>query len=120
MKTIYLIICLATFSSCSSSKKNKEVLVQEKAWPACIDSLVNIFRKEDKQSPPRAIYSYTYKGRLVYYVPPVCCDFYSDLFDSACNVIAHPDGGFTGRGDGSAADFVSTRANEKLLWKDER
>ncbi|MBK7884687.1 MAG: hypothetical protein IPJ81_13565 [Chitinophagaceae bacterium] len=78
------------------------------------------FSAEEKTNPPRSIYQYTYNNATVYYVPAKCCDFFSDLYDSKCNIIAHPDGGFTGRGDGTAKDFFEKRTNEKLIWRDER
>jgi hypothetical protein len=73
-----------------------------------------------KNNPPRKIYSYLYNGKTVYYVPPICCDFYSDVYDSACNIIGHPDGGFTGKGDMQMTDFNKTKTNEKLIWEDVR
>ncbi len=88
--------------------------------PACIQELVNTFLKEDVQNPPRKIYSYTYNGKMVYYVTPPCCDFFSDLYDAQCKLIAHPDGGITGRGDGRAKDFNQNKSQEKLLWEDVR
>lgn len=87
---------------------------------SCIDTLIAKFKEEEKQNPPRSIYSYTYNDSTVYYVPPICCDQFSDLYNSNCNIIAHPDGGFTGKGDGRAKDFFEKRTNEKLIWKDER
>lgn len=88
--------------------------------PACLQKLVKGFMEEDVQNPPRKIYSYTYNGNLVYYVTPPCCDFFSDLYDAQCKIIAHPDGGITGRGDGRAKDFIETRSQEKLVWEDVR
>jgi len=88
--------------------------------PECIKALIDRFKKEEKQNPPRSVYSYTYNGKTVYYVPPICCDFFSDLYDSNCKLLGYPDGGFTGRGDGSITDFMTRRTREKLIWKDER
>lgn len=88
--------------------------------PACINKMIEQFRAEEKQNPPRKIYRYTYKGKTVYYVPALCCDFYSDLYDSECKLIGHPDGGFTGKGNGQMTDFHTARTNEKLIWTDER
>ena len=88
--------------------------------PGCLQKLVKGFLGEDVQNPPRKIYSYKYNGSLVYYVTPPCCDFFSDLYDSQCKLIAHPDGGITGRGDGRAKDFTETKSQEKLVWEDVR
>ena len=88
--------------------------------PLCIDSLIAVFKEEKVQNPPRKIYSYTYKGNTVYYVPAICCDFFSDLYDTNCKLIGHPDGGFTGKGDGKLPDFNTGKSNEVLIWADKR
>lgn len=92
----------------------------DSSLPACLKKLIREFTEEEKQNPPRSIYSYTYQGKQVYFVPAICCDFFSDLYDDKCNLIAHPDGGYTGRGDGKASDFIETKSNGKLIWKDGR
>ena len=71
-------------------------------------------------NPPRKIYSYLYKDSLVYYVTAPCCDFFSDLYNTNCELIAHPDGGITGKGDGRLSDFHALKTAEKLLWEDDR
>ncbi len=136
MKSLFLVVCILNIS-CSSAKKtvqgankNKDTssAVTDKRTidkadpilPGCIKKMIREFQQEEKQNPPRSIYRYTYNGKPVYYVPPVCCDFFSDLYDNECKLIAHPDGGFTGRGDGKAGDFIQIRSDEKLIWKDER
>jgi hypothetical protein len=89
-------------------------------YPECIKRLISKFAAETPQNPRRKVISYTYKNSTVFYVPAVCCDNYSDLYDNACNLIGHPDGGFTGRGDGKIVDFAKQASNEKLLWEDRR
>ena len=134
MKSFFFLSIVAVMFSCSSKKTTKDsntvydtamistktVNLADTGLPACISKLIVQFKEEEKKDPPRKIYSYSYEGKTVYYVPAICCDFFSDLYDANCNLIAHPDGGFTGRGDGNAADFMKTRTNEKLIWKDER
>ncbi|MBS1734772.1 MAG: hypothetical protein JST02_15885 [Bacteroidetes bacterium] len=82
--------------------------------------LITKFKREEKTNPLRSVWQYSYNGKTVYYIPAICCDFFSDLYDDQCQLIAHPDGGFTGRGDGKAKDFAEVRSNEKLIWKDKR
>ncbi len=128
MKTLVFIISIAVISCCSSKKINgspegnsvKQSSTSSSGLPACVEKMIGQFKSEEKQNPPRQVYSYLYNGKTVYYVTPPCCDFFSDLYDSDCNLIAHPDGGITGKGDGKAADFLQTRTNEKLIWKDDR
>jgi hypothetical protein len=88
--------------------------------PGCISKMIETFRSEEVKNPPRKIFRYTYQGKTVYYVPALCCDFYSDLYDAQCNLLGHPDGGYTGKGDGKFPDFEKKRTDEKLIWADER
>lgn len=102
-----------------SISSNKDPKSNERT-PKCIQDLIAEFSKEPKQNPPRKIFSYRYKNQLVFYVPPICCDQYSVLYDSACTILGHPDGGITGRGDGKWTDFSQLSTNEKLIWEDKR
>ena len=63
---------------------------------------------------------YEYQGNIVYYVPPQCCDQFSQLYDSNGKLICAPDGGFSGRGDGKCPDFSRVRKNKVLIWQDTR
>ena len=129
MKRI-LFIAVIQLLGCSSSRNNNnpatpvdqttETKMNDQHIPLCIQKMIAHYTSEEKQNPPRQIYSYTYNDKTVYYVTPPCCDFFSDLYDSSCVLIGHPDGGFTGKGDGKTNDFKDTRTNEKLIWKDER
>ncbi|MEO8772517.1 MAG: hypothetical protein ABI402_20640 [Ferruginibacter sp.] len=129
MKASFFIISVVLLS-CSSSKNNNNTAVtgqeqttnklNEQGLPDCIQKMIGQYKSEEKQNPPRQIYSYLYNGKTVYYVTPPCCDFFSDLYDSSCVLIGHPDGGFTGKGDGKTSDFKDMRTNEKLIWKDDR
>ncbi len=121
---IFLLFILAVGCSSTRNKANDDTVVtsSEKtdSIPACILEKIEMFKSEARQNPPRKVYSYVYKGQKVYYVTPPCCDFFSELFDSNCVLIANPDGGFTGRGDGKLPDFLSARTEEKLVWEDTR
>ena len=75
--------------------------------------------KEIKQERAVKIWQYTYQGQVVYYMQTDCCDNFNYLYDSKCNLICAPDGGFTGQGDGKCRDFFSARTNEILLWEKE-
>lgn len=88
--------------------------------PPCIVEKIQQFKKEPVANPPASVWQYEYKGQTVYYIPPRCCDIPSSLYDSNCNLICSPDGGFTGKGDGKCADFAQTATKEKLIWKDDR
>lgn len=107
-------IFVIIFLSCSATKS------QTQNVPSCINDKIEAFKKEAKQNPPRTITEYTYKGKKVYYIPAVCCDQLSEVYDSNCNLLGHPDGGFTGKGDGTLPGFHKEVKDEKLIWKDER
>jgi hypothetical protein len=82
--------------------------------------MIQTFKMLPKGNPPRSITQYLYKGETVYYVPAQCCDKYSNLYDEKCNLMGHPDGGFSGSGDGKFPNFFTEAKNPKLIWKDDR
>ena len=86
--------------------------------PTCVKALIGKRKAEPVTNPPGKLYSYTYASKKVYYVPPVCCDNFSDLYNDSCKIITHPDGGFTGRGVRKIKNFEEKNTNEKLLWQD--
>ncbi len=136
MKAIAFIFIATIFGcKCSKTATAKDNIVTESATkvvniknqsdslmavPGCIKDMIKKMETEAVTNPPGKVYSYTYNNKTVYYVPAICCDFFSDLYDDSCKIIAHPDGGFTGRGDGKIKDFVEARKNEKLIWEDKR
>ena len=86
-------------------------------WQA---TLVRKLENEPVANPPASLIHYGYKGQVVYYVPPRCCDIFSDLYDASGNIIGHPDGGITGQGDGRVPDFLVEGDNERIVWQDQR
>jgi hypothetical protein len=54
-------------------------------------------------------------GETVYYVVMECCDQFSDLLDADGELIGHPDGGITGRGDGVTV-FDPTNLKGEEVW----
>ena len=97
--------------------EDKEI---EKGTPDCILKIIQNTKKEPVGNPPAKIFTYTYNGKTVYYLPSRCCDIPSVLLDEQCNTICSPDGGLSGMGDGKCADFFTKRSNEKLIWQDDR
>ena len=124
MKIFFLGLMLSVFG-CNSSKINASEVAPEgskvvaDSLPVCVKVLIEKMKSEPVTNPPRKIYSYKYLGKKVFYVPAICCDFFSDLYNDSCRLMGHPDGGFTGKGDGSIKDF-NTATDEKLLWADSR
>jgi len=88
--------------------------------PGCIKAMIRDIKSDEVRNPPASVWKYDYNGQTVYYIPPYCCDIPSQLYDSECNLICSPDGGFTGAGDGKCTDFFSKRSNGSLIWQDTR
>ena len=88
--------------------------------PNWVTSLAQQLAAEPVRNPPALIARYEYQGRVVYYVPPRCCDVWSDLYEADGRLSCHPDGGLTGGGDGRCPDFLAQRKNELIIWRDSR
>lgn len=88
--------------------------------PACILSKIDTIKNQPVNSTSGKIFSYKYNGATVYYIPPLCCDMKSQLFDENCNVICNPDGGYAVVVDDKCADFFKKRSGEKVIWTDDR
>ena len=111
--SIFVLFCLQLFiNSCSQST--------EPDTPDWVNNLVAEFKSQPVGNPPQSIWQYMYKDKIVYYIPPQCCDQFSALYDESGLLICAPDGGFSGTGDGKCTDFFNERINEKLIWKDTR
>lgn len=88
--------------------------------PACIEQEIATMKAGEARNPPASVWQYEYNNQTVYFIPAYCCDLPSVLMDTGCNVLCHPDGGYTGKGDGKCPDFFDERTNEKLVWQDDR
>lgn len=89
-------------------------------WPPFVTQLIARLEAEPTSNPPGSIWRYNYKGRVVFYVPPSCCDVASELYDGDGSLICGPDGGLSGDGDGKCPDFFELRTDELRVWSDSR
>ncbi|HEY5408125.1 MAG TPA: hypothetical protein VIJ92_13605 [Ginsengibacter sp.] len=110
----FLLISLAGFFSCTKN------IIQTTGVPLCIQQKIEVFKSEPKGNPPQSIIQYTYHKKRVFYIPAQCCDQYSQVFDENCNLISHPDGRITGRGDGNPVNFFKDATDSITIWRDER
>lgn len=115
LKSIFTAISFAAlFFSCKETQQATTSVQTD-----CISETIN--KLSAQKYPGAKVYQYTYNNNKVYYIPAYMPDAYGDLLDINCNLICHPDGGITGKGDGRCSDFFSTRTDEKLIWqKDEK
>ena len=88
--------------------------------PDAIQAKIAELKRQPKQNPPAAVYSYLYHGQVVYTISSDCCDQFNYLYDKDLNIICAPSGGLTGRGDGRCPDFTTAATQEHLLWRDSR
>jgi len=121
MNTLFPIIITASWLILSSAQPGCNTPDGSKnTTPACIQKEIEKIKSEEVWNPPASVWQYEYNGQTVYYIPAHFADIPSQLLDNNCNPICSPDGGFTGEGDGKCSDFISKRANPKLIWQDER
>ena len=99
------------FCSAFQKKKNKQTM------PSCISEKIREFKKLEKHLQPQNVYEYLYRGKKVYYVTMPCCDNFNELYDSNCRLLGHPDGGFTGKGDGKLPDFSKEGKAGRMVWR---
>ncbi len=85
--------------------------------PTCIKIKIDSFKIMQKHEQPQRVVEYMYRGKKVYYIVMPCCDFFSEVYDSACKFLGSPDGGITGKGDGKLPDFFTEASKEKLIWQ---
>lgn len=112
MKFILLLLALPLMNE--KCGKNKD------AVPACIQQKIEQLKKDPVRNPPAEINEYMYGGKHVYLFNSPCCDQYNYLYDTDCNIICAPSGGYTGKGDEKCGDFSDKAKHIRLIWKDNR
>jgi len=88
--------------------------------PGWLDRMLRDLEGQPPANHPLTITRYEYRGEAVYYQTAACCDIFSNLYNEEGELIAHPDGGITGQGDGRLPDFHQEREREFLVWMDTR
>ena len=114
-KSLTIASCVAVLFSCAATKKLKD----SGEIPECLMAKIRTMTADPHEGSPLYIARYTYKQQTVYYMASPCCDKYNVVFDSACNILGYPDGGFTGKGDGKMTNFSKEASNGKVIWKKE-
>ncbi len=123
--TQFLIISLwlAILCACGSANRwfetnnNNNTSAKKRSW---VEKTIDSLKNQALQYPPAEIWQYIYNDDTVYYFSPPCCDQFSSVYNTKGMLICHPDGGFTGKGDGLCPDFRIKSRHETLVFKDER
>jgi hypothetical protein len=110
----YILIAMLITAMNTDSCKNKNRL------PPCVQQKIDQIKAQPKWNPPAEVNEYTYEGRQVFLFTSDCCDRYIELFDSNCNYLCAPSGGYTGRGDNKCSKFYDEAEHVRLVWKDGR
>ena len=113
IKPVTATIFIAFLLACSTNKKGQDI----QGMPACLEAKIKAMAADPGQGSPLSVTRYTYRQQTVYYMVSPCCDKFNVVYDSVCNVLGHPDGGFTGRGDGKMPGFKNGATDEKVIWK---
>jgi|SRR6266540_2384183 len=111
------VLCFVSILFVSCGDKSPVAPDQMPEW---LTALIHTFETQPVADPPLSITRYEYKDEVVYFVPPRCCDVWSDLYRADGSSLCHPNGGTTGAGDGRCADFFSERKNAQIIWQDPR
>ncbi len=109
MKALIIPVLLIIIALLSTSSAEREI-------PACLQKMIDAFHATPRFSPYTSIDSYMYRGNVVYFAASGCCDRFNPLFDSECNQICAPSGGFIGRGDGKCVDFNEKATRLENIW----
>lgn len=117
MKRLILLL-LPVLVLCSSFQKKKKTKAVA-SISLCMQKKLKEYQKLPKNEQPQRVVEYVYNGKKVYYVVAPCCDQFNMLYDSNCNLMGNPDGGFTGRGDGKFPDFAEKRTKERIIWNNQ-
>lgn len=96
--------------SCTDPKPSS----QAEEIPDWLDT--RIAQLDPDPSIPMTITRWQYKGETVYYIPPSVHDGLGCVYDNEGNGLGCPDGGITGKGDGTLQDFFDSRESEEKLW----
>ncbi len=112
MIKIITFIALFFLFACAANKK----VADSTELPTCLQAKIDSMTANPNEGSPQSVTSYRYHDKTVYYLVSPCCDKYNIVYDSVCNVLGYPDGGFTGRGDGKMPDFFKEAKDRKVLW----
>lgn len=63
MKNLIFFAFIISSGCCHSQKNVASTVNKETTIPACVTKLIHQFSSEEKQNPPRKIFSYTYKEK---------------------------------------------------------
>jgi hypothetical protein len=88
--------------------------------PSCVKNKIRKIQAKSVYNPPASVSLWEFEGKKYYYFTSDCCDQMTELFDEDCDLVCHPDGGLTGKGDGKCPDFSTGVLKRTVIWSDKR
>lgn len=90
--------------------------------PSFVMKLIADSEAGDPSASVLRVWRFTYRQKVVFFLPERCCHLPSDLYDESGSLICHPTGYFVveGDGDGKCPDFSFEREDGQLVWADKR
>lgn len=109
---VYLVVAgLLALLSCRQDEPTPTTV------PACIQTIIQQNGRLNASQSYVSITRYKYQKRYVYFGFSECCDAYDTLFDTTCQILCSPSGGFIGKGDGKCANFFKEATEETQIWQ---
>lgn len=112
-------LVLFAILGCSGQKPQEPLTDQVPEIPIWLNEIINEVEAWQVADPPLWIARYQYRGDIDYF-RPAYFGIASDLYDSAGELMCHPDGGDSGDGDNRCPGFFSERTDEVIVWRDQR
>jgi len=88
--------------------------------PSCLIKKLKEISSQPFGNPPAKLSEYEYDGKKVYLLTKPCCDQYNELYDTYCQYLCAPSGGYTGKGDSKCPDFDANAKFIRVVWEDKR
>lgn len=117
MRGFILFFILSFFFSCNSSKSLVSTSEDATKMPGCLREIIKTLSEDLSEGVPLSVTQFNYQHKNVYYMVAPCCDKYNIVYDSGCNILGYPDGGFTGKGDGKMLNFEKEATDPKVIWE---
>jgi hypothetical protein len=129
MKTIifFAAMVVLSISACAQNASEPSISAKLDTTVPWLQAKIWQYQGAAVSNPPRSVIKTTFEGKLVYYVPPVCCDIPGELYSQDGTLMCYPSGGITGNGDGKCPMFRieysdNTKKNKdnktSLVWAD--
>jgi hypothetical protein len=104
-----LLLMVALFSGC---RKEEDVI----GTPQCIYDKIREIQNQSGANSPREVWRMEIDAETNYYLFVMdCCDQFNPVYDSNCNYVCAPSGGFSGQGDGNCPVWPEN-IERVLIW----